>query len=62
MKWTSRFRVYVEGKSALATDRDLSGGRRPLDEDSLDLQNAFLDIHGALGQDASWTLRVVDRS
>ena len=43
------FRVYVEGISALATERDLPGGRRPLDEDSADLLNAFADFSTALG-------------
>lgn len=38
------FRVFVEGESAFATDRDLPGGRRGLDVDQLDLQNAFADI------------------
>lgn len=37
------FRIYVEGISALATERDLPGGRRPLDEDSADLLNAFAE-------------------
>ena len=41
---TRHFRVFVEGKSALATDRDLLGARRGLDEDALDLQNAFFDL------------------
>ena len=40
------FRVYVEGISALAYDRDLppKGGKRPIDHDALDLLNAFGDI------------------
>lgn len=46
------FRVYVEGISALATERDLPGGRRPLDEDSLDLLNAFADLSADLGPTA----------
>jgi hypothetical protein len=37
-------RVFVEGKSALCTDRDLPGGRRTLDVDTLDLLNAFVDF------------------
>ena len=37
------FRLFVEGKSALITDRSLAGGRRTLDVDALDLQNAFLE-------------------
>ncbi len=50
------FRVYVEGISALATERDLPGGRRPLDEDSADLLNAFVDVSTDLG-DGGLTLR-----
>jgi len=38
------FRVFVEGKSSTTTDRDLPGGRRTLDVDELDLQNAFIDL------------------
>lgn len=38
------FRVFLEGKSALATGRDLPGGLRILDVDSIDLQNAFVDL------------------
>ncbi len=38
------FRIFIEGESAWATDRDLAGSRRGLDVDQLDLQNAFADI------------------
>ncbi len=37
-------RVFVEGKTAQATDRDLPGGRRPIDLDTLALQQAFADF------------------
>ncbi len=37
-------RVFLEGKSALSTDRDLLGGRRTLEVDELDLQNGFVDV------------------
>ena len=39
-----QLRFFVEGKSALATDRDLPGGDRALDRDELDLQQAFADM------------------
>ena len=39
-----RFRLFVEGKSALATERDLVGGMRTIDEDELDLQQALFDV------------------
>jgi Alginate export len=45
-------RVFVEGKSATATDRDLPGGRRTLDVDELDVQNAFVDLIAPAGE---WT-------
>jgi hypothetical protein len=38
------FRFFVEGKHAVALDRDLPGGRRPLDHDEFDLQNAFVEL------------------
>jgi hypothetical protein len=41
---TPYFRVFAEGKSALATDRDLPGGRRPIEEDQIDLQNGFVEL------------------
>lgn len=37
-------RVFLEGKSAQSTDRELPGGRRPLDMDTLEIQQAFVDI------------------
>lgn len=50
-------RVFVEGKSALSTDRDLPGGRRTLDVDALDLEQAFIDLKFTLSDDASLTVR-----
>ena len=44
----SRFRMFVEGKSSLSTDRDLPGGLRGLDVDNIDFQNAFFDVNLAL--------------
>ncbi len=38
------FRVFAEGKSALATQRDLLGGNRNVERDELDLQNGFGDF------------------
>lgn len=38
-------RVFVQGKSAfMVGDRDLPGGRRPLDVDTLDIQQGFVDL------------------
>jgi hypothetical protein len=41
---TPHFRVFAQGKSALSTDRDLPGGRRTLDEDTIALQNGFVEF------------------
>ncbi len=45
------FRIFVEGESAVSSDRDLPGGIRGLDADALDLQNAFVDISFPFGDD-----------
>ncbi len=50
-------RVFVEGKSAHSSDRDLPGGKRTLDVDVLELQQVFIDIRIPLGADAAFTLR-----
>lgn len=55
------FRLFVEGRSAIATDRDLptpdGSGKRPGDEDVIDLLNAFGDVSLALCGDASAVVR-----
>ncbi len=50
-------RVFAQGKSALSTDRDLTGGKRTLDVDELDLQNGFVDLMFPLGDHGDITLR-----
>jgi hypothetical protein len=50
-------RLYAEGISAFVEERDLPGGKRLLDEDELDLLNAFGDLSAELGG-AEMTLRV----
>jgi len=50
-------RVFVEGKTAQATDRDLPGGRRFLDMDTLALQQGFADVVLPLSGDSSLVLR-----
>ena len=47
----SAARFFVEGKTAQATDRNLPGGRRPLDMDTLALQQAFLEVALPVGDD-----------
>jgi len=54
---TPYFRMFVEGKSAFALDRDLVGGRTPSFVDEFDLLNGFADIVLPLGNQASVTLR-----
>lgn len=39
----SNFRIFAEVKTANSTNRDLPGGKRPLDVDTLALQQAFVD-------------------
>jgi hypothetical protein len=51
------FRAFVEAKSALATDRDLPGGRRRVDVDEFDLQNAFVDLKLPIADATSLTFR-----
>lgn len=51
------FRTFVEVKSAHMTDRDLAGGRRGLDVDTLDLQNAFIDVNFNPGENTKLTFR-----
>jgi len=51
------FRVFVEGKSALSTDRDLPGGNRTLDVDSFELQQAFVDLSFQLNNNTRLTIR-----
>lgn len=50
-------RWFAEMKSAFSTDRDLPGGRRTLDVDELDLQQAFVDIMLPVGEGGKLTLR-----
>lgn len=50
-------RVFVEGKSAESTDRDLPGGRRTLDVDTLELQQAFIDLKFRVTDDLTLTVR-----
>ena len=54
---TRYFRMYAEGKSSLALDRDLQGGRTTGYVDELDLLNGFADVVIPFGGQASVTLR-----
>ncbi|PYR25202.1 MAG: hypothetical protein DMF98_13015 [Acidobacteria bacterium] len=54
---TRYFRMFAEGRSSFALDRDLVGGRTTAYVDELDLMNGFADVMIPLGQQASMTLR-----
>jgi len=51
------WRVFLEGKSALATDRDLIGEKRPVDEDPGAIQQLFVDGRFRLDDDTTLTVR-----
>jgi len=51
------FRMFAEGRSAFALDRELTGGRTTAYVDEFDLMNGFADIMIPLGQKANLTLR-----
>ena len=53
-----RVRLFIEGKSAAVAGRELPGGSRTADADSIDLQNVILDLKpGAVGS-GNLTLRI----
>src|SRR2546430_8899616 len=54
---TQYVRMFAEGKSAFALDRDLAGGRTNAFVDEFDLLNGFADVMIPFGQQASATLR-----
>jgi Alginate export len=54
---TRYFRVFAEGKSSFALDRELQGGRTTAYVDELELFNGFADIIIPFGDQASVTLR-----
>ena len=54
---TPYFRIFAEGRSALATDRDLQGRNSTGFYDQADLLNGFADIMIPFGKETSVTLR-----
>ena len=52
------FRFFAEGKSALATERDLPGGLRGLDVDTIELHNAIADLRFSTANDTRLTFRL----
>jgi hypothetical protein len=53
----THFRVYVQGKSAVLTDRDLPGGRRPADADDLDVHQGYIELATERAPSRRLTLR-----
>jgi hypothetical protein len=51
------FRLFAEGRSAFALDRELAGGRTTSFVDEVDLVNGFADIVIPLGEQTDVTLR-----
>jgi len=51
-------RVFIEGEAAIATDRDLPGGRRTADVDELDLHNAFVEFDVPAGDERTLGVRL----
>ena len=52
------FRFFAEGKSALATTRNLPGGQRTLEVDSIELHNAIADLRFSTANDGKVTFRL----
>ncbi len=50
-------RLFAEGRTALATNRELPGGLRALDVDNIDLEQLFVDLTIPLEADNSVTIR-----
>lgn len=50
-------RVFIEGRTAQTTDRDLPGGERITDLDTLDAYNAFVELATPVSGDATLRLR-----
>src|SRR3989338_1212679 len=48
----TNLRLFAEAKSAVLTNRSLPGGRRPIDADDLDLQQAYLELAFPVGTGA----------
>ncbi len=51
-------RFFVEGKSAQSSGRDLPGGNRTLDIDTIDIQNLIVDLKAPISSDGSVFFRL----
>jgi hypothetical protein len=50
-------RSYIQVRSSFLTDRDLPGGKRAIDADHLDFQNAFVDVIIPIEKSSRVTIR-----
>lgn len=57
LRLSPALRVFAEGKSALGDGRDLPGGDRTIDTDSLDLHQGYFELTRRLGEKESLSLR-----
>lgn len=57
LRWSPDLRLFVQGKSAVLSDRELAGGKRSLDEDQADVQQLFADVSFGEADDGRITLR-----
>ena len=57
LRLSPALRVFAEGKSAHGDGRDLPGGNRTIDTDSLDLHQGYLELTLGLGGKESLSLR-----
>jgi len=55
LHWTDAFRLFVQVKSGIDTDR--TGGPRPTDRDELDLHQTFFDLKFPIGSETTFTIR-----
>lgn len=58
LHFTDKVRFFAEIKGAFASDRSLPGGVRAIDEDTFELQQAFLDLPFDLGFESPVVFRV----
>ncbi len=53
----AHFRSYIQARSSFLTDRDLPGGKRAIDADDFDFQNAFVDVVIPIEETFNMTVR-----
>jgi len=58
LHWSDRARLFLELNAVQSTDRELPGGKRPIDVDTFDVQQGFVDVTLGRGPRGSLTLRL----